>query len=255
MGKYIKVDFDARYNNESSVERYDRLRREVKPKLAACLVNLRDQLNQGSINEDEKEKCIELYEKQADNLLIDIDNCWRLSQTKDCILPRFQSAIAAESYLIETLARIGVAFEQPTDPENTTQLLLLAQEIPGNEVGSWHELKGGLILLATIAVCLLAVFSTIALLGPAAPVGLVLLAVFLPDVLGVTLMMREMVPAKMAFHSQPVKSGIDSIVKEPSFFAPTDSPSESTAETKKTVLEAESSDPVKATVSGKTSLV
>ena len=219
MPKYINVVFKSQYDGEIPSVRYERLNREFNTKLNKYLIVWREELKNElePESDDEIDKLITGYQRQALDLQNVIQSLWTRSQRNAknlFVAPRI--GIDEKLYLIEALARVGMAFEHPNDLKNTYQLSLLAQSIPGVVSGLWLMLTNMLFTLAIIASLLI---TLILMTGPVGPLVIILIAV--PHAFFyVAGSLALLAATEQADKSQPVKNGISSVIIDRPLVAP-----------------------------------
>lgn len=202
MKKYTPITFQPQYVpvKEDWHGVYKRLLKEFDDKLAIRLDKMREEATDQHAIE-----LIALYEKQAKILREATDYCYKYRNGE---IPLKLKSV--DKYFLDILARASRAFEAPEDIENKEQLALLSQEIPGEAMRKWFELKKALVFFA-IAVAFVGV-ALLMLINPA------FLMFQIPVFVGGAIFHRQV--TESAAYSIQTERMKNAITHSPGFFVP-----------------------------------
>lgn len=119
-----------------------------------------------------------------------------------------KAALKADGYLIDVLARSGIAFEDPSNEKNNNELIQLSEAIPRNVTGYWHQLKYGLNALVTIGLMAVS-FSILAATLPVVGLSVGFTVMFV----GGAMMYGDLRSAEISFKSEELNNPINSMIK------------------------------------------
>lgn len=204
MKSYLNFEFDAQDAQETNEQRYERLLKEFRVKSQARFLILAKEEEQATS-----------YQSRVSTLMRQ-DNTYKLNQLYNSINGCWNKTVYPhqEELLIQILARLNRACDEPNDLDNLQQLAVLREEIPNKEI-HWHRAKYLLGSFLTVALTL-AILIPLVSMPPLALIGITFLTMAITMPLGGFFTLGEMWKAGFKSHLQPVQKNINSIA----FFAP-----------------------------------
>jgi hypothetical protein len=206
MKKYMNFEFDAQDTHETNQQRYERLLKEFSYKSNARFSMLAEEEGQAKSYKDRVSALMrQVPTNKINKLYNSIEACWKKTVYG-----------GQEELLIQILARLNRACDEPSDLSNLQQLAILTEEIPNKEL-HWHTAQCILSLFLTVSIALA---ITIPLLSLTPPLGIIGIT-FLIATIGSCFASNELWNLGFKSHLKPVQNNINRIT----FFTP--SPSES----------------------------
>ena len=175
MAKYIAFKFDEEYQNETRKDRIARLDQKIRNKIETYLIQVREQLpqlNQITSTQDPTDDALVPTAAQLTSYIAQMEALSnKVSRSYNDLLLFFITQNKQDK-LIEVLARMNVALEDPTNSENNQNLQILIEQ--NSKVYAFlhdiYAVGGAYIIILAMVVTLIMLHSSLPI-GLAALVG------------------------------------------------------------------------------------